>query len=79
MKCKAIKGDGNKIVILRNNNQFEVHDDPCVDNPFEPDKASFLKKFKEFKDAVKFAKEYCEEEIVEYGIYFDDSCWEARE
>jgi len=34
---------------------------------------------KEFNLSNELWNRYDKDEIVEYGIYFDDSCWEARE
>jgi len=68
----------NQLVIIRSkkwkNNQFEVHHDFCVDNEFKPDKESLLKRFRKLQEAIIFAKQYCREEIVEYGIHICDSC-----
>ena len=66
----------NQIIIIKNNKtkrkQFEVHENLCVDNNFQSSKKTLLKKFKELKEAMEYAQEYCNEyPYVEYGIHME--------
>lgn len=65
----------NQIVIIRGGKgEFEVHLNSCVDNDFEPLKRTLLKKFKTLELAIKFANDYCAEEMVEYGYRITENC-----
>ena len=68
----------NQLIILKRK-QFEVHENSCVDDDFEPRykgaKRTLLKKAKTFIEATKFANEYCKENYVEYGCRIVDSCF----
>ncbi|MBU0958175.1 MAG: hypothetical protein KKF56_05190 [Nanoarchaeota archaeon] len=68
----------NQLIILRNkewkNNQFEVHLHYCVDNNFIPSEETKLKRFSTLQEAIRFANEYCREEMVEYGVHVGESC-----
>ena len=67
----------NELIILKNKKgEFEIHENLCVDNEFEPDNKSLLTKESCIIDAIRFANDYCRKEIVEYGYSFDDSCTE---
>ena len=66
----------NQLVILKKNKKYEIHMDFCVDNEFEPTKSSLLKREKDLVSAIKFAKQYCAEEMVEYGYSINDNCLE---
>jgi len=71
----------NQVIILRNkkwkNNQFEVHENLCVDNDFEPTGNTILKRFRKLKEAIKYANEFCNEfPYVEYGVHICDSALE---
>ena len=69
----------NQLIILKKK-QFEVHENLCVDNDFKSNKKTLLKKFKKFSDAIRFAKQYCDEyPYVEYGYHICDSCLEGLE
>lgn len=74
----------NQVIILKNNKnplgnlKFEVHENICVDNDFEPDDETLIKRFNSFKKALIFAKKYCNEyPYVEYGYTIYDSCLEG--
>ena len=57
----------NQIVICKKK-EFEVHENLCVDNEFNPNKNTLLKKFKTLIGAIKYANKYCNEfPYVEYG------------
>ena len=62
------------LMILKKKGNFEIHHDLCVDNNFTPRKSSLVRIEKTLIEAIKFANEYCEEEIVEYGYHIQDSC-----
>jgi len=64
----------NQLVIIKKKGMFEIHENSCVDNPFKPNKGTYLNKRKTLKEAIKFANKYCREEIVEYGYYIGNSC-----
>lgn len=65
----------NQLVITKKNKKFEVHENFCVDNDFEPDKDSFLKSFSTLEEAIKYANEYCNEwPYVEYGYHICNNC-----
>ena len=64
----------NKLIILKNKKgKFEIHENRCMDDEFEPNKHTLLKKEDNLIDAIKFAKEYCNEERVEYGFTIEES------
>lgn len=71
----------DQLIILKNEkrkkDKFEVHHDPCVDNVFIPKYKGYktlLKRFLTLIEAIKFAKEYCNEyPYVEYGFTIYDS------
>jgi len=66
----------NQLIIIKKK-EFEVHENLCVDNDFEPSKDTLLKKFKTLKEAIKFANEYCNEwPGVEYGYWISEECLE---
>lgn len=65
----------NQLIILKKEEMFEIHMNYCVDNDFNSSKNTYLNKRKTLKEAYKFAQKYQREEIVEYGIYIDPSCW----
>jgi len=73
----------NQVIILKNKEfklkQFEVHEHFSVDNFFEPNRKTLLKRFKTLIKAIKYANEYCRENMVEYGVYVGDSCLEEEE
>jgi len=69
----------NQLVIIKKKNKFQVHENLCVDNDFESSKDSLLKELNKIEDALKFCNEYMKQEIVEYGIYTDSSCWKENE
>jgi len=65
----------NELFIIKENGEFEVHENLCVDNDFESDKESLLKSFPTLQKAIKYANEYCNEwPGVEYGYHICDSC-----
>lgn len=67
----------NEVVILKEKGVFEVHENPCVDNEFEPSKNTILFRFSTLIEAIKKAKEYCNEyPYVEYGFTIWDSALE---
>lgn len=69
----------NEVIILKNKKgKFEIHENFCVDNDFEPDKDTLLKIKDTLIEAIKYANEYCRTEIVEYGYEIDDSCLEGK-
>ena len=68
----------NQLIILKEGNYFCIHEDACVDNPFEQDKESLIGKKDTLVDAIKFAKEYCNENLVEYGYSISDSALEKE-
>lgn len=69
----------NQLIILKNKKgKIEVHENPCMDDEFEPSKESFLKAFNNLDGAIFFASDYCKKEQVEYGYIIDDSCIEGN-
>ena len=65
----------NQLVILKKGKKYCVHENFCVDNPFQPAKCNLLESFDTLEDAVSFANKYCNEwPYVEYGYYISDSC-----
>ena len=65
----------NQLVILKNKELFEVHENLCVDNTFHPTKQSLLGEFITLQKAIEFANKYCNEyPYVEYGYYIQDNC-----
>lgn len=65
----------DQIVILKKKGTFEVHHNLCVDNDFKSSKKSLLEEFKSLKEAVVFAKKFCNEwPYVEYGYEIHDNC-----
>lgn len=69
----------NQLIIKQNKlGYFEVHENPCVDNDFKTSKKSQLVVKKNLEEAYKFAQDYCDKELVEYGIYIHPNCWEKR-
>ena len=68
----------NQLIIIKKKNKFEVHLNSCVDNDFESSKETLLKTFNSILHALRFANEYCEEEMIEYGTYTHPSCWGNR-
>jgi len=64
----------NQLVVLKEKDKFELHENFCVDNDFEPSKETLLKSFDVLETAIKYANEYCQEEIVEYGYVIRDEC-----
>ena len=69
----------NQLIIEKNElhtkKPFEVHMNYCVDNNFKSSGASILDRFATLEEAIKYANEYCSEEIVEYGTYVHPSCY----
>lgn len=55
----------NMLIIIEK--KFEVHINDCVDNNFKSSKNTLLKKCKSLSEAIKFANDYCNEEMVEYN------------
>lgn len=69
----------DELYITKKGKMFEIHHNLCVDNDFEPNKESLLEKRKTLIEAIKFAKEFCNEwPYVEYGYEIDDSCLKER-
>ena len=70
----------NQLIILKNKEgEFEIHENGCVDNDFEPDKESLLKKRDTLIESIKYAKEYCNEyPYVEYGFTISNSALEKN-
>lgn len=64
----------NQLIVRKNKGYYEVHYDGCVDNDFESSEETLLKKFKDFKVAIKYANRYWQEEGIEYGVYIEDNC-----
>lgn len=64
----------NQLIITRKKDKFQIHENFCMDNDFEPDKASLLKTEKTLEEAIKFANKYCQENIVEYGYHISNNC-----
>ncbi len=65
----------NQVIISKNKKgEFEIHENFCVDDDFEPDKKSLLKKKDTLIKAIKYANKFCAEEYVEYGYYICSSC-----
>jgi len=62
------------LVILKKKGLFEIHHDLCVDNEFKSNKSTLLSKKSDLIEAIKFAKDYCNEEMVEYGYSIHDNC-----
>lgn len=58
----------NQLVIIKGYGRFEVHENPCVDNQFVPNKETLLFTVDTLEEAVRKAKEYIQENIVEYGL-----------
>jgi len=56
------------------NGNYEIHHNFCVDNDFKPNKNTLVKTEVSLVRAIKFAKKYANEEMVEYGYSIDDSC-----
>ena len=68
----------NELILIKEGKNFEVHENLCVDNNFEPDKSTLLKSFPALEEAIKYANEYCAEyPYVEYGYHIDGSCLEG--
>ncbi len=65
----------NQLIIIKKKEEFEIHENCCVDNDFESNNETLLTKESCLEDAIKFANEYCNEEIVEYGTYVHPSCY----
>lgn len=71
----------NELIILKGKHKkepFEVHENFCVDNDFFPvrdgEDKTFIKGFKTLIQAIRFAKERCNEYLgVEYGFTILDS------
>jgi len=61
----------DQLVILKIGRKFEVHHNICVDNDFECSADTFLRAFAKLEKAIKWANKYCNENIVEYGVYVD--------
>ncbi len=60
----------NQLIILKDKKkEFEVHHNLCVDNDFIPTKETLLKTERVLEKAIKFANQYCRENIVEYEVY----------
>ncbi len=64
----------NQLIILKKGMLFCIHENLCVDNDFKPNKNTLIKTEKTLINAIKYAKKYANEEMVEYGVYIDDSC-----
>jgi len=55
--------------------KFEIHENMCVDNDFEYTNESLKETKDTLIEAIKWAKEYCNEyPYVEYGYSIDNSC-----
>lgn len=63
----------NMLMILKEGEYFCVHHNLCVDNDFVADKDNLLAKKNSLIEAIKFAKKFCNEEMVEYGYSVCDS------
>lgn len=73
----------NQVIILKNDKHkrkpFEVHENLCVDNEFEPDGETILKRFSTLIESIRYAKEYCNEyPYVEYGFTIYDSALKSH-
>lgn len=59
----------NQIIIMKVKRKgYEVHENCCVDNDFEPNEETLIGKAKTLEKAVKIANKYMEDNLVEYGI-----------
>ena len=68
----------NELLIIKENNEFCVYENLCVDNDFIPDEESLLKSFLTLPEAIKYANDYCQEYPgVEYGYSIDNNCLEG--
>ena len=65
----------NELVILVRK-KIEVHINFCVDNDFVPSQNTLLKKFDELLNAIRYANNYCDEKMIEYGFRLDYSCFD---
>ena len=69
----------NELVIIKEKGKYIVHINSCVDNDFIPSKDTLLKKVDTLVEAIKYAKEYCNDwPYVGYNYYIDDSCLEDK-
>jgi len=57
----------NQIEIIEEEGKFFIHENFCVDNQFFPDKETLLETKDDLRDAIKWAENYCIENVVEYG------------
>ena len=65
----------NQLIILKEKDKFEVHENPCVDNEFIPNEETLLESHLTLDEAIKYANDYCKKwPEVEYGYRIDDSC-----
>jgi len=69
----------NQLIILKKKDEFQIHHHLCVDNDFTPSEDSLLGSEDTLELAIKFANEYCQKEIVEYGTYVSPSCYRGAE
>jgi len=69
----------NRIYIIKIGRKYNVYLNSCVDNLFIFSKEDLLKTEESLIKAVKFAKNYCIENSVEYGYSIDDSCLKESE
>lgn len=59
----------DQIVIIKRRGKYEVHHNYCVDNEFKPNKFTLEGKRDTLVEAIRYAKELCNEyPYVEYGF-----------
>ena len=68
----------NNALVITKKQKFEIHENLCYDNDFEPNKNTLIGEEDTLIDAIKFAKEYCQENLVEYGYSISDSALEKE-
>ena len=57
----------NQLHIIKEGKKYNIYENHCVDNDFIPSKEDLLETKTSLKKAIKFANQYCSENIVEYG------------
>ena len=59
----------HQLVIIKNKGWYEIHENPCVDNPFKPAKRTLREKHRILEDAIRCANKICQIELIEYGVH----------
>lgn len=57
----------NQLVIVFENNRYNIYMHYCVDNPFDPIVNDIIKVVETLHEAIDYCNTYCRNEIVEYG------------